>query len=194
MPDDRIADRTAGTADHLNPSRFPGAGAAKDRFLEAQAAGWASFNQKLSISPFRSAANVVVTRVPIFSSPSAFLKKVARSIQIQRHSSSPTGLSGGSAKPILDIAHEKSAKRQEERDLMLRPWSSNLPNRFRQEEFRCRQGGRFANLARRVNACDAFWSPWKATSVGARSTVVDIGPPCPGHGPQAGQVAPVGPT
>jgi hypothetical protein len=47
MPDDRIADRTAGTADHLNPSRFPGAGAAKDRFLEAQAAGWAIFNQKL---------------------------------------------------------------------------------------------------------------------------------------------------
>ena len=47
------------------------------------------------------------------------IKKVARSIQIQRHSSSPTGLSGGCAKPIFDHAREKSANRQSEGGLML---------------------------------------------------------------------------
>src|SRR5208282_3723034 len=36
----------------------------------------------------------------------------------------PTGLSGGCAKPIFDHAHEKSAKRQGECGLWLRPWSS----------------------------------------------------------------------
>src|SRR5260370_16869123 len=101
MPDDRIADRTAGTADHLNPSRFPGAGAAKDRFLEAQAAGWASFNQKLSISPFRSAANVVVTRVPIFSSPSAFLKKLPPSTHPQPPLPTPPPFIIPNTKPTL---------------------------------------------------------------------------------------------
>ena len=64
---------------------------------------------------------------------------MARSIQIQRHSSSPTGLSGGCAKPIFDHGHVKSAKRQGERGLMLRLWSSNLPYRSRREEFRRRQ-------------------------------------------------------
>jgi hypothetical protein len=67
------------------------------------------------------------------------IKKVARSIQIQRHSSSPTGLSGGCAKPIFDHGHEKSAKRQGERGLMLRLWSSNPLYRSRREEFRRRQ-------------------------------------------------------
>jgi hypothetical protein len=57
-------------------------------------------------------------------------KKVARSIKIQRHSSSPTGLSGGCAKPIVDHAREKSAKRQGEQrtssrilPAISRPWS-----------------------------------------------------------------------
>jgi hypothetical protein len=54
-------------------------------------------------------------------------KKSGADYSIQRHSSSPTGLSGGCAKPIFDHAHEKSAKRQGERGLMLRPLSSNLP-------------------------------------------------------------------
>src|SRR5437588_10004904 len=41
-------------------------------------------------------------------------KKSGAEHLIQRHSSSPTGLSGGCAKPIFDHAHEKSAKRQGE--------------------------------------------------------------------------------
>ena len=47
-------------------------------------------------------------------------KKSGAEHSIQRHSSSPTGLSGGCAKPIFDHAHEKSAKRQGDRGLMLR--------------------------------------------------------------------------
>ena len=55
---------------------------------------------------------------------------MARSIKIQRHSSSPTGLSRGCAKPIVDHAREKSAKRQGEQrtssrtlPAISRPWS-----------------------------------------------------------------------
>ena len=55
------------------------------------------------------------------------IKKSGAEHSIQRHSSSPTGLSGGCAKPIFDHAHEKSAKRQGERDLML---SLRLPYDF----------------------------------------------------------------
>ena len=65
--------------------------------------------------------------IPVIDLRVGIIKKVARSIQIQRHSSSPTGLSGGCAKPIFDHAHEKSAKRQGERDLML---SLRLPYDF----------------------------------------------------------------
>ena len=53
--------------------------------------------------------------IPVIDLRVGIIKKVARSIQIQRHSSSPTRLSGGFAKPIVDHAHEKSAKRQGER-------------------------------------------------------------------------------
>src|ERR1700730_4610169 len=55
------------------------------------------------------------------------IKKSGAEHSIQRHSSSPTGLSGGCAKPIFDHAHERSAKRQGERGLILCPLSSNLP-------------------------------------------------------------------
>src|SRR5260370_9277133 len=58
---------------------------------------------------------------------------------IQRHSSSPAGLSGGCAKPIFDHAHERSAKRQGERGLILCPLSSNLPYRSRRVELRLQQ-------------------------------------------------------
>src|ERR1700736_1669592 len=58
-------------------------------------------------------------------------KKSGAEHSIQRHSSSPTGLSGGCAKPIFDHAHERSAKRQGERGLILCPLSSNLPYRSR---------------------------------------------------------------
>src|SRR5260370_32305804 len=67
------------------------------------------------------------------------IKKSGAEHSIQRHSSSPTGLSGGCAKPIVDHAYERSAKRQAERGLMLRPLSSNLPYRSRSEELRLRQ-------------------------------------------------------
>jgi hypothetical protein len=68
------------------------------------------------------------------------IKKVALRIQVQRHSSSPTGLSGGSAKPIFDHAHDMSAERQGEHGLVLRRWSSNLPYRSRREEYRFAAG------------------------------------------------------
>ena len=58
---------------------------------------------------------------------------------IQRHSSSPTRLSGGCAKPIFDHAHERSAKRQGKRGLILCPLSSNLPCRARRVELRLQQ-------------------------------------------------------
>jgi len=48
-------------------------------------------------------------------------KKSGAEHSIQRHSSSPTGLSGGCAKPIFDHAHERSAKRQGEQGLILCP-------------------------------------------------------------------------
>jgi hypothetical protein len=94
-------------------------------------------------------------------------KKSGAEHSIQRHSSSPTGLSGGCAKPIFDHAHEKSAKRQGDRGLMLRPSSSNLPYRSRREELRLRQRrkksvwvrsivrGRFL-VAHQRQECDSF--------------------------------------
>jgi hypothetical protein len=63
-------------------------------------------------------------------------KKSGAEHSIQRHSSSPIGLSGGCAKPIFDHAHERSAKRQGERGLILCPLSSNLPYRARRVELR----------------------------------------------------------
>src|SRR5258706_14285022 len=66
-------------------------------------------------------------------------KKSGAEHSIQRHSSSPTGLSGGCAKPIFDHAHERSAKRQGERGLILCPLSSNLPYRSRRVELRLQQ-------------------------------------------------------
>jgi len=66
-------------------------------------------------------------------------KKSGAEHSIQRHSSSPTGLSGGCAKPIFDHAHERSAKRQGERGLILCPLSSNLPYRARRVELRLQQ-------------------------------------------------------
>jgi hypothetical protein len=76
----------------------------------------------LSRSPAARPANAPKSP-PSLGAPPAVLnryvgqhhKKVTRSIQIQRHSSSPTGLSGGCAKPIFDHAREKSANRQGER-------------------------------------------------------------------------------
>ena len=62
------------------------------------------------------------------------IKKVARSIQSNATVQVLPGLAGGCAKPIFDHAHEKSAKRQGDRGLMLRPLSSNLPYRSRREE------------------------------------------------------------
>ena len=69
-------------------------------------------------------------------------KKSGAEHSIQRHSSSPTGLSGGCAKPIFDHAHERSAKRQGERGLILCPLSSNLPYRSRRVELRLQQKGK----------------------------------------------------
>src|SRR5580700_5667130 len=66
-------------------------------------------------------------------------KKSGAEHSIQRHSSSPTGLSGGYAKPIFDHAHERSAKRQGEPGLILCPLSSNLPYRSRRVELRLQQ-------------------------------------------------------
>ena len=66
-------------------------------------------------------------------------KKSGAEHSIQRHSSSPTGLSGGCAKPIFDHAHERSAKRQSERGLILCPLSSNLPYRARRVELQQRR-------------------------------------------------------
>ena len=100
-------------------------------------------------------------------------KKSGAEHSIQRHSSSPTGLSGGCAKPIFDHAHEKSAKRQGDRGLMLRPLSSNLPYRSRREELRLRQRrkksvwvrsivrGRFL-VAHQRQECDSF-GEWTTT-------------------------------
>ena len=101
------------------------------------------------------------------------IKKVARSIQIQRHSSSPTGFSGRCAKPISDHAHEKAAKRQGERGLMLRTWSSNLAYRFRREEFRRRQEARSPRclLAGRSGNARAYLQNWP----GAGSVSLHIG-------------------
>ena len=64
---------------------------------------------------------------------------MARSIQSNATVQVLPGLAGGCAKPIFDHAHEKSAKRQGDRGLMLRPLSSNLPYRSRREELRLRQ-------------------------------------------------------
>jgi hypothetical protein len=66
-------------------------------------------------------------------------KKSGAEHSFQRHSSSPTGLSGGCAKPIFDHAHERSAKRQGERGLILCPLSNNLPYRSRRVELRFQQ-------------------------------------------------------
>src|SRR5204863_6313419 len=48
-------------------------------------------------------------------------------------------VSGGCAKPIFDHAHERSAKRQGKRGLILCPLSSNLPCRARRVELRLQQ-------------------------------------------------------
>jgi hypothetical protein len=69
-------------------------------------------------------------------------KKVARSIQSNATVQVLPGLAGGCAKPIFDHAHEKSAKRQGDRGLMLRPLSSDLPYRSRREGLRLRQDAR----------------------------------------------------
>src|SRR5438270_2522397 len=66
-------------------------------------------------------------------------KKSGAEHSIQRHSLSPTGVSGGCAKPIFDHAHERSAKRQGEGGLILCPLSSNLPHRSRRVELRLQQ-------------------------------------------------------
>jgi hypothetical protein len=72
---------------------------------------------------------------------------------IQRHSSSPTGLSGGCAKPIFDHAHKKSAKRQGERRLMLRPWSATC-HRRPSHASTFHVGGRMAILSDGVQRAD----------------------------------------
>src|SRR5580692_3137273 len=66
-------------------------------------------------------------------------KKSGAEHSIQRHSSSPTGLSGACAKPIFDHAHTRSAKRQGERGLIVCPLSSNLPYRSQRMELRLQQ-------------------------------------------------------
>ena len=100
------------------------------------AVGWAPAS---SAPVLLGAAPAVFNREVGQAIPSWHHKKSGAEHSIQRHSSSPTGLSGGCAKPIFDHAHERSAKRQGERGLILCPLSSNLPYRARRVELRLQQ-------------------------------------------------------
>src|ERR1700720_3029363 len=102
----------------------PKSGAGLLRFLQSNGATRARNVRRYGYSASRAPCHTVL----LGAAPAVFQprggpsnpkrwhhKKSGAEHSIQRHSSSPTDLSGGYAKPIFDHAHEKSAKRQGER-------------------------------------------------------------------------------